>query len=72
MNITEALWDDKIECEKCKRSFVSFDSNWILMPPKLQVFYTEVSCPYCDHYDLISLKRTKNKIKKKSILERFF
>lgn len=54
-----ALWDEIIKCDKCQKNFISYDAQWILMPPKAQVFYTEISCPYCDHYDIILLKSKK-------------
>lgn len=54
-----ALCDKIIKCEKCQKNFISYDIQWVLMPPKMQVFYTETSCPYCDHYDIVPLKSKK-------------
>ena len=68
---TEDLWDETIECSKCCKEFISYDTNWVLLPPKVQMLYTEVMCPYCDYYDMILFKKTKNKVKNESIKGNF-
>lgn len=71
MTISHDLWDGHIECGKCQKIFISYDTDLVLMAPAKIVFYTTVSCHYCDHYDVVLLKSTKTEEKKCQYFKRF-